>query len=1746
MASNAYYRALMRARGATLRSSLSDRFAENARTRTATVLEGGQVKVGNQRYTAEGVSGSAVGATVAVRNIGTRANAIYAPDAGDSLAFGSAGSSGSSGGGGGASTFLDLTDTFSSYSGLAGKFVKVDAGPSGLTAAAIADGDLPATLVRTSRTISAGTGLTGGGDLSANRSFAVDVNALFDPLYALTAPSGRLRVNLITESGLEFLSETAAIRVDAAGNNRTTAAGDTRVATYSVAGERSLGIKLPSPSGLDIDATGLSIADTIAGAGLAIASKVLSVGAGNGIAVAADSIAVSLASPAGLGFTGGALELLDSVAGDGLSISSKVLSINLAEPAGLTLDLAGELSVADTLAGAGLTIASKVMAVGAGNGIEVSADATAVKLGSPSGLTFSGGALVVADTLAGNGLSISSKVMAINLASPSGLVIASDALAISDTIAGDGLDISAKVLSVDTGDGLEIFTGAVRVDEDFAFEWTARHRWGSVGSIDPSFAGMFINSGDPDGSAALRVSSADVADLTLYLKQISGQTASLIRVEDAGGDALILLSDEGNLESGQPGFVSGLTGWRISATGDAEFNNIVARGEFHASTFVMDEMLVSNGTQFIGTGGKLLNVAYSTNDAVEYTRVTASGDVRVTASGDTRIVDSAIFALDIEDPESGHAQVFERGDALRVKNWDGDNDLYDNWVVVNGVTDVTDYFRYWVRLASGTPGELPAGAAVVSYGQNGDGRLLLTSDLANAPYLDIFTVGAEPWAGDIAPNVRLGQLSGVGLAGSSQFGIIAGRDLSSTSLDNPYFLLSDQGARLHNLRLTLYDGARTWVDFDPDALMLTMGTDTGSAAGRLLRLDANAGTMQIGNSANPAAVTVYGQIVIDDSGANNAATKTDVSTAQTAAQNYADGVAAAEAAAAEAAAEAYAANIASSEADAAQAAAQAYADTLASTAQTNAQSYANGRRVLAVDIAWTIADANTVTWATGSLRMGDGSTVTIAATGTTGDMVARVYIYWRPGENSLRQTTSISSMAAGDVLIAIAEPGSDKANLTVVGGRTYISGDWINTGAITANQIKAGTITATNIAAGTITAAKIAAGTITANEIAANTITAAKIAAGTITADEIAAGTITGDEISATATIVAGSGNDIAALNGADATWRIYAGHATPASAPFRVTKAGKLYATGAEISGDITVTGGNAATQTYVDTAATEAFDNAVLVAASYASTAADVAQAYAEARRVTGVTGTWTATDTNTVAWTSVTLTFGTGTTQAITNGNTGDMPSGRNYIYWRIGESTFRRVTTPSTNVEDVLIAIAQPGTDKANIQVLAGATLISGDWINTGSITAQQIKANTITAALIAADTITANEIAAGTITATELAADSVTAAKIQAGAITADKIAAGTITADKIASGTITGSLISASTKITAGSDNDIAALDGSDATYRIYAGNSNPASAPFRVTKAGALTATSANISGYITATNMNITGAASVGADLIIGGGGRIYSGASDWASGTGYYLEYNSGTPRAYIGSKSGGALSKGFQWDGSDFSLKAQDTNAVSLLGVNTGGAGLITVNMRQSSGVAGEYDYGLYIDDGGNTSSGVSALYHGQSNQGNAVDRIFNAITYGSAKSDGFFATMASGIWNGGDSSGVGFKGAHAGGGVVALFNQTGSGLNAPTVWASSVQWNVGIYEAKIGGSGQTAFKVDNTLGGTPMTALQAAGGYIDDVGPIRMRSQGAPPANPGGGYIYIYQTGNQLYFRTSSGQIFAFNFTYVSG
>lgn len=206
------------------------------------------------------------------------------------------------------------------------------------------------------------------------------------------------------------------------------------------------------------------------------------------------------------------------------------------------------------------------------------------------------------------------------------------------------------------------------------------------------------------------------------------------------------------------------------------------------------------------------------------------------------------------------------------------------------------------------------------------------------------------------------------------------------------------------------------------------------------------------------------------------------------------------------------------------------------------------------------------------------------------------------------------------------------------------------------------------------------------------------------------------------------------------------------------------------------------------------------------------------------------FSATDHDTVAWTSGNIYLPNGTVYAITGANTGNITT-VTYIFFDLAVSAtaLQTSTSASAAVGDnrILIAVANDvasGKD-AQFQVMGGADgseldLITADVIAANTITADEIAANTITAAQIAANTITAAQIFAGTITANEIAADTITGTNIASLNISTKTITADTgtiggwsLTASALFSGQLT-LVAGASPKITMGTATDYATGDG--------------------------------------------------------------------------------------------------------------------------------------------------------------------------------------------------------------------------------------------------------------------------------------------------------------------------------------------
>ena len=187
-----------------------------------------------------------------------------------------------------------------------------------------------------------------------------------------------------------------------------------------------------------------------------------------------------------------------------------------------------------------------------------------------------------------------------------------------------------------------------------------------------------------------------------------------------------------------------------------------------------------------------------------------------------------------------------------------------------------------------------------------------------------------------------------------------------------------------------------------------------------------------------------------------------------------------------------------------------------------------------------------------------------------------------------------------------------------------------------------------------------------------------------------------------------------------------------------------------------------------------------------------------------------------------------------------------------------------------------------------------TVISGSKITTGTINASLVSVTNLTADNITAGTLNvdrlsidgttitavAGELLVGIIDQDNISVTNLSAINSDLGAIDAGSLninsgqfvvtSAGAMTAQSAnVTGTITsssgtiGGFTLGSTSLTAGSGSTRVSLSTADG---IHLGNNTFSSAPFRVTRAGALTATGATVSGNITATTLNVSGATVTG----------------------------------------------------------------------------------------------------------------------------------------------------------------------------------------------------------------------------------------------------------------------------------------
>lgn len=208
------------------------------------------------------------------------------------------------------------------------------------------------------------------------------------------------------------------------------------------------------------------------------------------------------------------------------------------------------------------------------------------------------------------------------------------------------------------------------------------------------------------GLAPFRVTKAGVltASGAVIQGDITALTGSLGNLSVSGTLELVT---GGIIESDN--YAAGLAGWRVDHNGDAEFNNIYARGRIDTAVFQYDQISAVSGSLLVTPSAGALGAAYTTAGA-----------------------------LTIE----GAAWAFATGDVVRIRALDSAGAVKQVWVTVTrtGATNV-----YTTVKQSGDDATWPIGTAVLGYGTGGGSLMMTAADALDGPRYSVLTHGASPW-----------------------------------------------------------------------------------------------------------------------------------------------------------------------------------------------------------------------------------------------------------------------------------------------------------------------------------------------------------------------------------------------------------------------------------------------------------------------------------------------------------------------------------------------------------------------------------------------------------------------------------------------------------------------------------------------------------------------------------------------------------------------------------------------------------------------------------------------------------------------------------------------------------------------------------------------------------------------------------------------------------------------------------------
>jgi hypothetical protein len=234
-------------------------------------------------------------------------------------------------------------------------------------------------------------------------------------------------------------------------------------------------------------------------------------------------------------------------------------------------------------------------------------------------------------------------------------------------------------------------------------------------------------------------------EITATTGTIGGWTISATEIKS--GTNIVLDSSVPSIVIGASGYiqssnyVSGFDGFYID-NGFAEFGNVNVRGSLHCAVFVKDLISAHAGTLLVTKSAGKLDADFTVAPAAQM----------------------------VVEPPPGGGWLFDGGDIVRLKETYASG-VHETWIEV-AQSGVENTYNITYKSGDNTV-TYHRGTTAVDYGASGDGGILQTADMANAPWLSVFTHAGAPWT-TLTHHLRLGNLNGMGGYSSDKYGIFIG------------------------------------------------------------------------------------------------------------------------------------------------------------------------------------------------------------------------------------------------------------------------------------------------------------------------------------------------------------------------------------------------------------------------------------------------------------------------------------------------------------------------------------------------------------------------------------------------------------------------------------------------------------------------------------------------------------------------------------------------------------------------------------------------------------------------------------------------------------------------------------------------------------------------------------------------------------------------------------------------------------